>query len=148
MPSSAYLFTYSLSNNIYYPAKVWSDRVDSGPPLIQTACPRPRPVLPPEADLHRKQWVRLNRLHCGTARVGDILKHRVTQESAMCACGQLTQSVQHVVADCVIHKGGDKAPDGCAGIRRPDAATKTRLKELDILMTGIRLCIIYLLTCH
>ena len=63
----------SASDN-YDPAKAWSDRVDSGPPLIRTACPQPRPVLPPGADLHRKQWVKLNRLRCGTARVGDTLK--------------------------------------------------------------------------
>ena len=35
-----------LSHVNYDPAKAWSDRVDSGPPLIQTACPQPRPVLP------------------------------------------------------------------------------------------------------
>ena len=57
-----------LSNDNYDPAKAWSDHVNSGPPLIQTACPQPRPVLPPGADLHRKQWVKLNRLRCGTAR--------------------------------------------------------------------------------
>ena len=28
-----------LCNDNYDPAKAWSDRVDSGPPLIQTACP-------------------------------------------------------------------------------------------------------------
>ena len=42
-----------LSNVNYDPAKVWSDRVESGPPLIRTACPQPRPVLPPGADLPR-----------------------------------------------------------------------------------------------
>ena len=63
-----------LSNDNYAPAKAWSDRVDSGPPLIQTTCPQPRPVLPPVADLPRNQWVKLNRLRCGTARVGDTLK--------------------------------------------------------------------------
>ena len=52
-----------------------------------------------------------------------------TQESAiLCACGRLTQAVQHVVVDCVIHK----APDGFAGFRRLDAATRTWLKELNI----------------
>ena len=35
----------------YDPAKASSDRVDSDPPLIQTVCPQPRPVLPPGADL-------------------------------------------------------------------------------------------------
>ena len=63
-----------LSNDNYDPAKAWSDRVDSVPPLIRTACPQPRPVIPPGADLPRKQWVKLNRLRCGTARVGDTLK--------------------------------------------------------------------------
>ena len=62
-----------LCKDNYDPAKAWSDRVDSDPPLIRTACPQPRPVLPPGADLHRKQWVKLNRLRCGTARVGDTL---------------------------------------------------------------------------
>ena len=82
----------------------WSDCVYSGPPLIQTACPQPRTVLPPRADLLRKQCVRLNRLRCGTARVDDTLKLWGAQESATCACGHITQSVQHVVVDCMIHK--------------------------------------------
>ena len=96
-----------LSNVNYDPAKVWSDRVESGPPLIRTACPQPRPVLPPGADLPRKQWVKLNRLRCGTARVGDTLKLWGAQESSTCACGHITQSVQHVVVDCMIHKVPD-----------------------------------------
>ena len=49
-----------------------------------------------------------------------------TQESAMCACGHLTQSVKHVDVHGVIHK----APDGFVGLRHLDAATRTRLKEL------------------
>ena len=116
-----------LSNVNYDPAKAWSDRFESGPPLIRTACPQPRPVLPPEADLLCKQWVKLNRLRCGTARVGDTLKLWGAQESATCACGHTTQSVQHVVIDCMIHK----APDGFAGLRRPDAATRSWLKDLN-----------------
>ena len=39
--------------------------------IIRAACPQPRPVLPPGVDLNCKQCVKLNRLHCGTARVGD-----------------------------------------------------------------------------
>ena len=59
----------------------------------------------------------------GTARVGDIIKLWGTQESAGCACGQLCQSMQHVVvacSDCVIHN----ALGGFAGIRRLDAVTR------------------------
>ena len=37
---------------------------------------------------------------------------------------------QHVVVDCMIHK----APDGFAGLRRPDAATMYWLKDLNIEM--------------
>ena len=103
-----------------------------GPPLIRTACPQPktqpRPVLPPGADLHRKQWVKLNHLRCATARDGDTLKLWGVQESATCACGHITQSVQHVVVDCMIHK----APDGFVGLRCPDAATKYWLEDLNI----------------
>ena len=112
----------------YDPGKVWSDRVDSGPPLIQAACPQPRHVLPPGADFPRKQWVKLNRLRCGTARVGDTLKLWGAQESAMCACGHTTQSVQHAVVDCKIYK----APDGFAGLRRLDQATRSWLEDLNI----------------
>ena len=117
-----------LSNDNYDPAKAWSDRVDSGPPLIQTACHQPRPVIQPGADLPRKQWVKLNRLRCGTARVGDTLKLWGAQESATCACGHTTQSVQHVVVDCMPYK----APDGFAGLRCPDAATRSWLEDLTI----------------
>ena len=46
----------------------------------------------------------------------------------MGACGQLTQSVQHVVVECVIHN----APDGFAGLRSLDAATRTWLEELNV----------------
>ena len=69
-----------LSSDNYDPAKAWSDRVDSGPPLIRTACPQPRHVLPPWTDLPREQWVKLNRLRRGTARVGDTLKLWGAQE--------------------------------------------------------------------
>ena len=48
----------------------------------------------------------------------------------MGACRQLTQSVQHVVVHCVIHK----APDCFAGLRRLDAATRSWLKELKYLI--------------
>ena len=70
------------------PAEVWSARVDSGPPLIQAACPQPiEHVRPPGADLSRKQWVKLNRLRCSTARVGaDTLKLWGAQESASHVC--------------------------------------------------------------
>ena len=116
-------------SNDYDPAKVCSDRVDSCcPPLIQAACPQPRPVLPPGADLPRKQWVKLNRLRCGTARVGYTLKLWGAQESSMCACGHITQSVQHVDIDCKIYK----APDGFAGLGCPDAATRSWLEDLNI----------------
>ena len=39
-----------------------------------------------------------------------------------------TQSVQHVVVDCMIHT----APDGFAGLRRPDATTRSWLEDLNI----------------
>ena len=49
--------------------------------------PRPAPSLPPGADLPRKQWVRLNRLRSGTARVGENLQLWGMQEAASCPCG-------------------------------------------------------------
>ena len=58
----------------------------------------------------------------------DTLKLWGAQESATCACGHITQSVQHVVVDCMIHK----APDGFAGLRCPDAATRSWLEDLNI----------------
>ena len=85
-------------------------------------------MIPPGADLPRKQWVKLNRLRCGTARVGDTLKLGGAQGSAMCACGHNTQSVQHVVVDCMTYK----APGGFAGLRCPDAATMSWLEDLNI----------------
>ena len=44
------------------------------------------------------------------------------------SCGHITQSVQHVVVDCMIHK----APDGFAGLRCPDAATRSWLEDINI----------------
>ena len=72
--------------------------------------------------------MKLNRLRCGTARVGDALKLCGAQESTMCACGHITQSVHHVVGDCMTYK----APDGFAGPRCPDAATSSWLEDLNI----------------
>ena len=72
--------------------------------------------------------MKLNRLRCGTERVGDTLKLWGVQESASYACGHITQSVQHVVVDCMIHM----APDGFAGLRCPDAATRSWLEDLNI----------------
>ena len=117
-----------LSNDNYDPVKAGSDRVDSGPSFIETAFHQPRPVLPPEAGLLRKQWVKLNRLQCGTARVGDTLKLWDAQESVMCACRHITQSLHHVVVDCIIHN----APGGFAGLRHPPAATRYWLEDLNI----------------
>ena len=61
-------------------------------------------------------------MRCGTVRVGDTLKLWGAQES------DTLQSVQHVVVDCMIHK----APDGFAGLRRQDAATRYWLEDLNI----------------
>ena len=36
---------------------------------------------------------------CGTAHIGKTMKLWGTQGSAMCTCGHMTQSVQHVVVD-------------------------------------------------
>ena len=60
--------------------------------------------------------------------MGDTLNLLGAQESAMCACGHITQSVQHVVVDCKIYK----APDGFSGRRCPDAATRSWLEDLNI----------------
>ena len=60
--------------------------------------------------------------------MGDTLKLWGAQESAICAGGHTTQSVQHVVVDCNIYK----APDGFAGLRCPDAATRSWLEDLNI----------------
>ena len=70
------------------------------------------------------KWAPLYRLTCDTARVGDTIELWGTQESAICACGQLTQLLQHVGVDSVIHT----VRNGFAGLRRLDAATRTWLK--------------------
>ena len=85
-----------LSNVNYDPAKVWSDRVKSGPPHIRTACPQPRPVLPPGADLspqavgeikspamrHRSCWRHVETLGC--TRVGHVCLRTYHTVSAVC----------------------------------------------------------------
>ena len=81
-----------LPNDNYDPAKAWSDRVDSGPPVIQAACPQPRPVLPPGADLTLEQWVKLSRLRCGIARVGDTLKLVVVIKIRPCVPADISHS--------------------------------------------------------
>ena len=63
-------------------------------------------------------WPRFTRKHAGIPSM---------QSRPQCAC--LTQSVQHVIVDCVIRK----APDGFAGPCRLDAATRTWLKELTLI---------------
>ena len=94
--------------------------------------PRParrcRPVLPPGADLPRKQWVRLNRLRSGTARVGETLQLWGMQEAASCPCGHPTQTVEHVVTDCVLLK----SPGDLTALCCPNAETRSWLSELPI----------------
>ena len=51
-----------------------------------------------------------------------------TQESARCTCGHLSQPLQQVVVDCMLHNAHDRF----AGLRRLDAATRTWLRELYI----------------
>ena len=62
-------------------------------------------MLPHEADLLHKQWMRLNRLRCGSARVSDTTKLWGTQESVMCL-----RTTDTVGAACV------PLQDGSAGI--------------------------------
>ena len=52
---------------------VWNNRVNHSPSSIRTTCPPPSSSLPPGADLPRKQWVSLNHLTSGTARIGKTL---------------------------------------------------------------------------
>ena len=114
--------------NNYDPPKAWNDRIDAGPPFIRSACPPPSPSLPPGADLPRKQWVRLNRLRSGTARVGENLQLWGMQEAASCPCGHPTQTVEHVVTDCVLLK----SPGDLTALRCPNAETRSWLSELPI----------------
>ena len=65
----------------------------------------------------------------------------------VCECGRLTQPVQHVVVDCVIHKD----PDGFAGLRRLDAATRTWLKELPLIFERLAndcIMLVFASNCH
>ena len=114
--------------NNYDPPKAWNDRIDAGPPFIRSACPPPSPSLPPGADLPRKQWVRLNRLRSGTARVGETLQLWGMQEAASCPCSHPTQTVEHVVTDCVLLK----SPGDLTALRCPNAETRSWLSELPI----------------
>ena len=114
--------------NNYDPPKAWNDRIDAGPPFIRSACPPPSPSLPPSADLPRKQWVRLNRLRSGTARVGETLQLWGMQEAASCPCGHPTQTVEHVVTDCVLLK----SPGDLTALCCPNAETRSWLSELPI----------------
>ena len=114
--------------NNYDPPKAWNDRIDAGPPFIRSACPPPSPSLPPGADLPRKQWVRLNRLRSGTARVGETLQLWGMQEAASCPCGHPTQTVEHVVTDCVLLK----SPGDLTALCCPNAETRSWLSELPI----------------
>ncbi len=56
--------------------------------------------------------------------------------------------MQHVVVDCVIHK----APDGFAGLRRLDAATRTWLKELTLIFERLAndyiIMLVFIINCH
>ena len=124
---SLIVFDCLVANN-YDPPKAWNDRIDAGPPFIRSACPPPRPSLPPGADLPRKQWVRLNRLRSGTARVGETLQLWGMQEAASCPCGHPTQTVEHVVTDCVLLK----SPGDLTALRCPNAETRSWLSELPI----------------
>ena len=69
--------------------------MDGGPQYASCS----RPVLPHEADLLHNQWMRLNRLRCGTARVGDTTKLWGTQESVMCL---RTPDTVGAACDCVL----------------------------------------------
>ena len=46
----------------------------------------------------------------------------------MCTCGHITQSLQHLVVECMTHK----APSGFDGLPRTDAATRYCLEYLNI----------------
>ena len=117
-----------LQTEKFDPDKTWIDRVNDGPRFVQTACPPPGQFLPPGADLPRKQWVRLNRLRSGTARVGDTLQRWGLQESAACACGHPNQTVQHIVSDCKLLK----PPGNISSLRCPDDATIDWLTNLSL----------------
>ena len=83
-----------------------------------------------EERLMTNQWQpsSLNRLRSGTARVGETLQLWGMQEAASCPCGHPTQTVEHVVTDCVLLK----SPGDLTALCCPNAETRSWLSELPI----------------
>ena len=92
-----------LCNDNYDPAKAWSDRVDSCPPLIRTACPSldmcyllsrspPQTVGETESHAlwHRACWRHVKTLGC--PRVGHVCLR--THHTVSAACGRGLHATQ------------------------------------------------------
>ena len=61
-------------------------------------------------------------------RVGETLQLWGMQEAASCPCGHPTQTVEHVVTDCVLLK----SPGDLTALCCPNAETRSWLSELPI----------------
>ena len=68
--------------------------------LHSESIPKPGEDSPNGISLSRKNWVALNRARAGVGRTGDNLLRWGLSDSAQCTCGELIQTMDHILQGC------------------------------------------------
>lgn len=119
--------TYSNIPNPYRSDNEWKN-------LWHRACVRNSelvndPTLKPAGfDIPRKAWVRLNRVRTGHGNCAHFLYLWNMKDSTCCDCGEMDQTMLHIVNDCPIRK----FVGGIEGLNRLDEGAVEWLLNLDL----------------
>ena len=85
----------------------------------------PNTIVPPGANLPRREWVSLNRIRTGVGRFNAAMHRWGLRPSAACQCGAPEQTAQHILSECP-----DLRPPDNVDLTHPTPGTVTWLEHL------------------
>ena len=91
----------SFNNRSFNINDKWRERWSSSNTTNSFLVDDPTSMLP-GFSLHRKEWVKLNRLRSGQGRCNYLLHKWNISPSPLCNCGEV-QTTNHIVNDCPIY---------------------------------------------
>jgi len=121
VPAAQHLISFSDNNSIcaaHWEDHQWNEEWTDNPTRLRILIPDTG-THPLGMTLHRRAWVRLNRLRTGVGRFRSCLYKWGMAFSAASECGAEEQTVDHVVLQCPIHR----PPHGLHGLTVLDDET-------------------------